>query len=171
VFVAWRVLPQAEVTLNRIEKTFDTSRDGSTQERLEIWRNSMTTIMANPAVGVGLDNGRQASEAFAATSGVAGYGLHNTYLAVLVEMGVLGAFFFLILLIRSFNLWRTRCSKSLKWTIVLLACTPLLLGMVEYNLTPGQFMFWPLWIVILFPRIGLVGMSPTEKSNIRSFAY
>ena len=164
---AWYALTVSQATQSRFERLSDEKRNTSVTARFEIIENGLDVYARYPAFGVGLLNGREATKVIAPYSALAGYGLHNTYFGVLVETGAVGTIAFLVLLWRSYRLFRRIPSSTLKADIVLLALPGVLISVTEYSLTPGQALFWPLWIALLLPRIALVAQLQKPKRLTR----
>ena len=163
---AWYALTVSQATQSRFERLSDEKRNTSVTARFEIIENGLDVYARYPVFGVGLLNGREATKVIAPYSVLAGYGLHNTYLGVLVETGTVGALVFLVLLFRSYRLFRRISSSTFKADIVLLALPGVLISVTEYSLTPGQALFWPLWITLLLPRIALVSRLHKPKRRV-----
>jgi hypothetical protein len=166
--IGWTFISQADLTLRRFDRLVDPGEtDNSFAIRQQIWETSVNLILNEfPLFGVGLNNGKIATAEYAYFEEGAGEGLHSTFLAIFVEMGGVGLLLFLILAIRSLRIWKKRWPQAAKWNLVILALPPLLISLTEYNLVPGQALFWPLWIVILLPRAALAhDLKPTGEQK------
>jgi hypothetical protein len=155
--VGWTFMSQANTTFMRFERLMDPAQtDNSFEIRQQIWRTSVDLVVADfPFFGVGLNNGKIATEQFAVAEEGAGKGLHSTFLAIFVEMGGVGLILFLFIALRSLHLWRKWWPSTSKWNLVILALPPIMISLTEYNLLPGQALFWPFWMAILLPRTAL----------------
>ena len=165
VLIWWLTAPLADHATHRFERAVGPSRDSSLQARVEIWNNGLELLATNPVFGVGLLNAVTLSEVIMPYSSFAGYSTHNTYLGVFIEMGIVGLLFFVLILVRSWRSYWALPSKITKSDIVLLSIPPLIVGLTEYNLTPGQVFFWPFWIAILLPRLAM--LKEERKSKAR----
>lgn len=159
--VIWAVLPSATYTQMRISRGLG-EYDGSTQSRIEIAKFGLLMWQQQPVTGLGLANAREASLQFGMQTEMAGYGLHNSYLAVLVEFGLLGTVAFLFIFFRSVWLW-TQMERRSRAELAMIAIPTLLVCSTEYNLAPGQFMFWPFVLCILMPRVLLLTRATTAE--------
>lgn len=76
------------------------------------------------------------------------WSLHNTYLQVLIEGGLIAAFsmFFVIII----GLKNLIASKKYDF-IFFIFLPPLIVSVFESNLTPGQAIFFPLWQALIMP--------------------
>ena len=150
--VLWAI-PRAERTVSRFTRVADEEReDLSVEARKMIIRDGLYVFSKYPVFGVGITNGKRATRALLPSSEVAGNSLHNTLLGVLVEFGAVGLVLFLIVVARSVQLFFQAPGSEFKLDILLLAIPPGLICLTEYNLAPGQAMFWPLWLALLAPR-------------------
>jgi O-antigen ligase len=91
------------------------SDEESTTRRLELWRAGLQMIKAHPLLGVGLGNFKPVSALYLdrdqQVPGIA----HNAFVEIAAEMGVVGLFFFLAMLIatyRSMEKLRRRSASS-----------------------------------------------------------
>ena len=158
----WMFSDQTETMQYRFEKTFDSSRNSSIQARMEIYSNSLVAFSRQPFFGIGLLNTGVASNELMAYSETSGMSAHSTYLAVLVELGLVGFVLFLVVLVRTFIQFRKIPSWKHKSSILIMAIAPLLMVATEYDLAPGQLSFWALMLTALFPRIMMVRRSPHD---------
>ncbi len=73
------------------------NRTGTTEVRLEIWKISIDTIKENPITGIGVGRFKSFAEnKWTLDQDYRQRAVHNTYLGVLTEMGVVGFILFLI---------------------------------------------------------------------------
>lgn len=156
----WLAIPRMETTIMRFERIFDPAiEDRSVEARRDVWRTSVAVVAEqSPVFGVGLRNGPMATKEFAGVEEGAGFGLHSTLIAIFIEMGGVGLLLFFIVSLRSLRLWFA-CPKVLKWNIAIFGIPAVLISLTEYNLIPGQAVFWPLWISVLLPRVLLAPVS------------
>lgn len=121
LMVSWvTILPSAVVERINMTET-ETGLDHSSSKRLEYWQLGIAQFMRNPVIGVGFDT----SQFFR------GGDLHNEYVEILAEQGIIGLWVFLSLLFLSFSngLWlhknaRDDFSKGLGLAVcaVVIAC-------------------------------------------------
>ena len=121
VLIWWLTAPLAEHATYRFERAVGPGRDTSLQARVEIWENGLELVLTNPVFGAGLLNAVVLSEMLMPYSSFAGY---STHFGVFIEMGAVGLFFFVLILIRSWRLYWALPSKALKADIVLLSIPP-----------------------------------------------
>jgi O-antigen ligase len=88
LLIGWRmVLPGSVV--ERIEMTeSDKGLDASSESRIDMWSTALGTIKSNPFTGIGFGNTRYLG--IASGRGNVRNSLHDGYLSVLVEQGVMG---------------------------------------------------------------------------------
>ncbi len=93
LFLSWKVvLPNAVV--ERIEMTItEEGLDHSSYSRIEMWSKAMESVAINPLTGIGFGNTRYLG--IKSEKGVR-RSVHNGYLKVLVEQGIIGLSIFLI---------------------------------------------------------------------------
>ena len=93
LFLSWKVvLPNAVV--ERIEMTItEEGLDHSSYSRIEMWSKAMKSVAINPLTGIGFGNTRYLG--IKSAKGVR-RSVHNGYLKVLVEQGLIGLSIFLI---------------------------------------------------------------------------
>ena len=78
---------------------------------------------------------------------------HNSYVGLLSATGFVGAFLFLTIAFRStVVLFRERALRPHRSAIMLLMVPPLVMSLFEWNITPGQALFFPFWLALLLPR-------------------
>lgn len=132
-------LQASEYSIQRIEKGFDSRTATSINARLYIWDIIGEYANTHP-FGVGLNVGRQ----------LVGGGMHNTYLGYLLEAGWLSFIIFIALVIWSCQraVFSRNSDKKDVFYFVMLPC--LLYSVTEYNTSPGQPLFIPFWMGILF---------------------
>lgn len=164
VLVVWQLSPLADRTWDRFEKMSDPTRNTSVQSREQIIENGLDVFKRFPVFGVGVANGKRAIQAYHPHEETANLNLHNTLLGVLLETGLVGLLLFAVVASRSLYLiFRSRDRHfGLDW--LLLAVPPALVSLTEYNLTPGQAMFWPLLLAMLAPRAVLVAPVRARRS-------
>ena len=123
----------------RIEKSFDSERSTSINLRMIIWRKSLD-IAENNILGIGMANGRK----------ILSFGIHSTYLGYLLETGVLGFLSFLSVIIMAFV--RSISTKLIekKEMLYFMLFPTMLFNMTEYNSSPGQLMFIPFWVAVIY---------------------
>ena len=150
-----KAIDQAQATQWRFTRLVaEGQEDSSVVARLDLLKLGREVFYTSPLVGVGLTGFGKAVGRSRPGSSYEAYSLHNTYLAVPVEMGIVGTLLFLIMVFRSIRIGiRNRILTDDLVTFLLLSLPALLYGVTEYNLTPGQIVFWPVWIAILLPRM------------------
>ncbi len=132
----------------------DLSKDSSYNERKQIWNSYIEVFEKHPAIGVGSYNGPLFQTMIVKNSNLAGFSTHNLYLGILVEHGVIGFFFFILMIICSLfkAIRKIGIKKSLIW--ISYGLVPILLiNWNEYNLLPGQVFYWTTILILLFPRL------------------
>ena len=165
VGVAVWAVPRAERTMMRFGRVVDpTVEDGSLDARRNIYQNSLYVYSKYPVFGVGLANGDNATRELLPNAKKSGSPLHNTFLGILVELGTVGMLLFLLMAVRSAIYFFKLPSKRFKFQILLLGVAPALVSITEYNLTPGQALFWPLWLTVLAPRIMTAFPAPLSSA-------
>jgi len=90
----------AFVTLQPIAQRFFSAfnaREGSNEQRIEIWRRAIDAAKENPIFGTGLGNFPATQDVFAENRSP--INAHNTYIEVLVDEGIIGFLLFLSLFI------------------------------------------------------------------------
>jgi O-antigen ligase len=158
---SYQLLLRSDTTVWRFTRLFEQGQaDASVAARFDLLEIGWLVYREAPITGVGLTGFGSSVAEVALGSEYEGYGMHNTYAAVLVEMGAIGALLFVFMVGRTVLIGlRSGFFHANMGAYTLLALPPLLYGLTEYNLTPGQIAFWPLWIVLLLPRM------PTESSR------
>lgn len=97
----------------RLAEMGDSIRSGDLTGRVSLWRIAQAVWEDHPIVGIG-------SDAFPAVNR-SGRAVHNTYLVILVETGVIGLIFYLVLLAAVFTTaWRLPNWESVFWLTLLL---------------------------------------------------
>jgi len=129
--------------------------DKSAQWRLMEMRYAVQSIEENPLVGIGIGNYYRpaiASESSSETDGLRYY-VHNAYLWVLVDMGLVGFVPFLWLfaaaIVRGLKRWRTISDAKLR--AFALGGTLGILGQAISNLVAPNFV--QSWILVAFPIV------------------
>lgn len=164
-----RLIRTADRTIFRVTRLAEGVQDASVGARVELLDAGWRVFREFPIAGVGLTGFGDAVASAVPGTPYAGYGLHNTYAAILVEMGLIGSFLFGIVVLRSIGRGlRSGFFREHMTAYLLLAGPPVLYGLTEYNLTPGQIAFWPLWIGLLIPRIAAAPppASPTQHGRL-----
>lgn len=104
LIISWvTILPSAVVERINMTET-ETGLDKSSDKRLEYWKLGIAQFMRNPVIGVGFDT----SQFFR------GGDLHNEYVEILAEQGIVGLWVFLALLYISFKngMWLHKNAKD-----------------------------------------------------------
>lgn len=97
----------------RLAEMGDSIRNGDLTGRVSLWRTAQTVWEDHPIVGIG-------SDAFPSVNR-SGRAVHNTYLVVLVETGIIGLAIYLILLAYVFaTAWRLPNWESVFWLTLLI---------------------------------------------------
>jgi len=125
----------------KIEKGLDSRTSTSINARFYVWNLTMSLAIDNP-LGVGVNVGRS----------LAGGGLHNTYLGYILEVGWVGALAIMTMIIVALYKGaiegRKIAAKREMLFFITLPC--MLYSVTEYNSSPGQPLFIPLWVGIFF---------------------
>ncbi len=129
----------SEFTVTRVEKGFDSDTATSINARFGIW-SSIGQLAASKPLGIGLNVGRQE----------VGGGLHNTYLGFLLETGWLSIIAVIYLLLLAFYRGFFSAVDAKKEMLLYLVVPCALYSITEYNTSPGQPLFVPLWVSIFF---------------------
>jgi O-antigen ligase len=151
--VIWWIAQSSVFLLWRIATSLKSAGLMGNPERVEILQANLLLWRDNPIFGVGLLNSGDAIAAESLSKHFGGFSTHNTYLGVLSELGLVGVALFSIVVGRSVSAFLAIRTAGVKWGVAVLAAGPLLISVSEYNLTPGQALFWPFWLGILLPRI------------------
>jgi O-antigen ligase len=107
-YFIWSLVPTS--TLDRILGVGTEIAAGDFGRREIIWRDAVAVFWQHPLFGIG----SSAYQAF-------GESIHNTFLGILVELGVVGFLWFaVILIILARNVWRLPRSERAFWLIILL---------------------------------------------------
>lgn len=96
---AGKLAGQAKMALFKRTLSISDMEETSNKGRMEIWRDSAASFAAHPLTGIGIGNFPLALSEKLATAKM-GASAHNIYLDILVEMGIGGLLFFLLLLVR-----------------------------------------------------------------------
>ena len=134
----------------------------SDQLRAQIYKANWKYGLQHPILGGGLLTA--AVEVAKSVPGApAGYAAHSTYMEMISEMGLAGFAIFLIVGGRSlWLLWQRPEWRELRTYVLMLGLPVLIMAATESDLTPGQALFFPLWLAILLPR----GMNPRIIGNV-----
>jgi O-antigen ligase len=98
LFLAWQfILPQSVIDRIDMSET-DEGTDPSIQGRLDMWAQALENIMANPLIGSGY--GSTGYLGFGSGSRETRRDVHNGYLELLMESGVIGTICFLVVFYR-----------------------------------------------------------------------
>jgi O-antigen ligase len=127
-------------------------QDGSTQWRVIETGYAVQSVLEHPLLGVGLGNFYRPAQKMDVEIG--GYGIrwyiHNSYLWVLIDMGVIGFIPFILLygiaLIRGFKYWN-RVSDPM-FSVILLGGSLGIFGQAIGNVVAPNF--FQSWMVIVF---------------------
>ncbi len=139
---------------NLINSNGNLEKDSSYSERLKVWKIYRSIFQTHPIVGVGSFNGPLYSKAKFSHLYESKYSPHNLYLGILVEHGVLGMFFFIIVVLRSEFIFFTKMGFIKFAQFNFYFVVPILvINWNEYNLIPGQVFYWTTMIVFLMPRV------------------
>lgn len=155
VFMGWRVFDFGALLEKRYEKIVLEWTEPYMNPRYFIWRSTLRSFRDNPITGAGLTNVRAFLPHYLRPIGQAdkGFSSHGTHIEILAETGLVGIFFFAVILARSL-FFASSISPGRSYTghIALIVTGPLVISLFESNLTPGQALFYPLWLGILLPR-------------------
>jgi O-antigen ligase len=119
--------------INRVD--FNNFHDTSIQARRNVWNLYLERFYDSPVFGSGLHSG-EAVLGNVYSGVVEKIGYHNTFLQVLIEVGIVGFFFFILYALKSMLAMRT----NLPFFLPLFIPT-LLVNYFEANLLPGQLLF------------------------------
>ena len=123
-------------------------------ERLEIWSTYYTVFKSYPVFGVGPGNAQHTQAIMFPNSPVSGYSPHNSYLAVLVEYGVVGSILLFIVFVRNlYYISLMRHGPRLLYGSFSIGL--LIICLFEYNSSPGQILFIPILISLIWPRFSI----------------
>jgi len=159
----------SDIVQSRIQRARQNSAYFGDAARYQIYQANFQLWLSRPLVGVGLTNAGDAVT-IEKNNEQTNFAPHNTYLGLLSETGAIGALSFLILCFRSLGAWRRIPDRRVRRSLVFLAVAPLLISFTEYNLTPGQALFWPLWLCILLPRMYPERVPAAARSAMRGGA-
>ncbi|MCF2446180.1 O-antigen ligase family protein [Dyadobacter sp. CY345] len=131
-------------------------KETSYSERQKIWKIYLNRFYEKPVFGEGLASAQRINSV--RTDNREGISAHNTFIGLLAETGLSGAFLMLVVLGRNFYfLVKTVNAKWIKIYIILFIPT-LIINWVEYNLIPGQIFFLYTMVIWIMPR-GLQNLS------------
>lgn len=142
--------------LERIKLEDGNISDASFEIRLVIWKSYLEVFRKYPILGVGQGNigpahkGMNKGDDF-----IADKSPHNTFLGLLVSNGILGSILLAFIMIRNMFLFAYRAKGIVKYYFLLFLSCILIMNFLEFNLYPGQSLFWPTFLILLFPRIYL----------------
>lgn len=129
--------------------------ESSWQDRILIWNSYYVVHKKYPVFGTGLGNALIQQEKVLSGVYPSGLSTHNTYFSILVEQGLVGIFFFIIILTRSIYLALFKGNSYFKIAFFLLLFQSSVLNFTETNYSPGQAYFWITYLVWFMPRIFL----------------
>jgi O-antigen ligase len=150
-------------TANRYRTLFEQQElSSSDQLRAQIYKANWEYGLQHPVLGGGLLTA--AVEVAESVPGApAGYAAHSTYMEMISEMGLAGFAIFVIIAGRSlWLLWQRPEWRDVRTYVLMLGLPVLIMAATESDLTPGQALFFPLWLAILLPR----GMNPRIIGNV-----
>jgi len=142
--------------LDRIEIKDGNVDDASLEIRLHIWKSYLQVFNKYPLIGVGYGNLVPVhNSSISPGNSIRNKSPHNTFLGLLVSNGIFGALLFAFITIRSMTIFLIRSKGVFKYYYSLVLVCILIMNYLEFNLYPGQSLFWPTFIILLFPRIYL----------------
>ncbi len=164
--------------VQRSKSITNTTTDTSNIQRLNFWRYAWTVTEYSPIFGVGLG----AMPAFEGNTTVAGvlikpdWGnmkgdhVHNTFLQIMAETGVLGLMGFIAFFMNLLNVFWQRAKKEInrKWAIIAMLTTFdfLLHGVFDYTFMPSTIMYTYFFIMGLSHSDYLVKVAEVQKTSI-----
>jgi O-antigen ligase len=102
-----------ESSLGRLSSTGSSIQEGDLGGRVVLWRASLVELSRHPLLGIGSGAFPAVAEAHAV--------VHNTFLSVLAELGIIGfGFFALVLLATLYNALRQPPEQARLWVAILL---------------------------------------------------
>lgn len=155
IFKEFRSLDRLEMIQVSGGEISEQGYSNSMGERYEIWRTYREVFETYPIFGVGPGNAAHVHEKMFPHSGISGYSPHNSYLAVLVEYGIVGMVLLVIVLLRN-ALLILRMKRGLRILYTAFTLGLAFICLFEYNSAPGQILFVPILISLLWPRFILV---------------
>ena len=142
--------------LERIKIEDGNISDASFEVRLVIWKSYFEDFKKNPILGIGQGNLAVVHAMFnKEDSFIAKKSPHNTFLGLLVTNGICGGLLLIFIMMRSFFIFFYRSKGIVKYYFLMFFGCVLIMNLLEFNLYPGQSLFWPSFIMLLFPRIYL----------------
>ena len=88
VCVSWMIAHGLDtLLLARVRSSSDIQGDVAISDHLTLWRMAVSAFLSHPLTGVGMGGGT----VIAAATGVRDWYVHNVYLQIIFELGVLGA--------------------------------------------------------------------------------
>ena len=150
-------------TANRYRTLFEQQDlSSSDQLRAQIYKANWEYGLQHPVLGGGLLMA-SVQVAKSVPGAPAGYAAHSTYMEMISEMGLAGFAIFVIIAGRSlWLLWQRPEWRDVRTYVLMLGLPVLIMAATESDLTPGQALFFPLWLAILLPR----GMNPRIIGNV-----
>ena len=151
IFDGFRSLDRLEKIRVSEGRISESGHSNSLGERYEIWSTYSEVYKTYPIFGVGPGNAQHVQAEMFPHSPVSGYSPHNSYLAVLVEYGVIGLVLLLIVLARNMFLI-LRMKRGIRLLYISFTLGLAIICVFEYNSSPGQILFIPILITLLWPR-------------------
>lgn len=136
--------------MNEVESLDELDNESSFAMRLILWEAYFNSFKERPFFGYGLNSAASARESWRFKSKLS---YHNSFLQILVELGSLGMFLFLIFLSRTLYeaIIKITDKKVLIWYILLFLMT-IIPNLFETNTLPGEPLFITCFIIWLIPR-------------------
>jgi len=169
------VLTEKITVFNRLE-TLQTLQDGSSQERLRYYGQALSSIAENPILGVGIGNWCLESvkrDIDYISNYVVAYHVHNDFLEIFAETGILGFLFFfgplffaVFILIRKIIFQKFADSTDFHFFLLLSIVGYLLDSFLNFPFSrPIQLIHLVLCMVVLSTIIKLKPSSKLEQLN------